>query len=110
MPTQTTDPRSLADLHQICREGRLYEVQRWIEDGRPFQLDPTVAVRRRRSGTNTALEIAVETGQHSLVELLLKSGYDPNVEDGSPIDEALRSRRFDLVDLLLEHGADPQDV
>jgi hypothetical protein len=27
-------------LHQLCREGRLYDVERWIADGKPLQLTP----------------------------------------------------------------------
>jgi hypothetical protein len=42
--------------------------------------------------------------------VLLCNGYDPNLEPGSPLDLALRARRWDLLDLLLEWGADPHDA
>ena len=42
--------------------------------------------------------------------LLLCNGYDPNLEPRSPLDVALRSRRWDLLDLLLDWGADPLQV
>ncbi len=42
-----------------------------------------------------------------LALLLLCNGYDPNLEPSSPLDLALRARRWDLLDLLLEWGADP---
>jgi hypothetical protein len=58
----------------------------------------------------TALQIALETGQHSLASLLLKSGYRLELERYAPLDLALRSRRWDLFDLLLEWGGDLKSV
>jgi len=58
----------------------------------------------------SALEIALEAGNHALTLLLLCNGYDPNLERDSPLDLALRARRWDLLDLLLDWGADPQRV
>ena len=63
----------LKPLHQFCREGRLYEVESWISEGRPLQIDPTVIAKSTRP--KTALQIAIETGQHSLTWLLLSKGY-----------------------------------
>ena len=94
----------LRDLHHMCREGRLYEVQDWIADGKPFQLAPDVI--RKGTRPKTALEIALRTGQHSLALLLLKSGYQLTLEQYSVLDLALKVRRWDLFDLLLEWGAD----
>src|SRR5262249_31251426 len=42
--------------------------------------------------------------------LLLRNGYDPNIEPRSPLEIALRSRRWDLLDMLLAHKADPNRV
>jgi hypothetical protein len=94
-------------LHQACREGRLYDVEAWIQAGRPLQLDPEAGARARRRPS--ALAIALETGQHALVLLLLCNGYllDP---PGCPFDLALKARRWDLVDLLWAWGADPTAV
>jgi len=105
----TADPDELADLHRLCREGHLYEVERWIQAGRPLQLAEGVTVNPRRR-FKSALEIALEAGNHSLTLLLLANGYDPNEERYCPLDQALRDRRFDLVDLLLAWGADPHRV
>jgi len=33
-------PEDLQPLHQLCREGRLYDVERWIADGKSLQLAP----------------------------------------------------------------------
>src|SRR5947208_1999454 len=104
----TTNPEDLAELHRLCREGRLYDVERWIRAGRPLQIAQGTLVKRTR--LTSALDIAVQTGNHALVFLLLSNGYDPNQEVRSPLDLALRARRFDLVSLLLEWGADPHDV
>src|SRR5437870_4913561 len=104
----TTQPEELAELHRLCREGRVYDVERWIRAGRPLQLAQGTPVNRAR--VTSALEIAVQTGNHSLVFLLLSNRYDPNQDVRSPLDLALRARRFDLVSLLLLWDADPRRV
>jgi hypothetical protein len=92
----------LRTLHQLCREGRLYEVEGWIAQGKALQLAPEVIPKSARP--RTSLQIALETGQHSLVSLLLRSGYRLELERYRPLDLALRARRWDLFDLLLESG------
>gem|GEM_PF-751254 len=91
-------------LHQLCREGRLYDVERWIADGKPLQLMPEALPKGARP--KTALQIALQTGQHSLATFLLRNGYLLELERYGPLDLALRSRRWDLFDLLLEWGGD----
>jgi hypothetical protein len=107
-PRLTESPEELIELHQLCRDGRLYEVERWIQSDRPLQFSrgPTTGHRRVAS----ALEVALNAGNHALVLLLLCNGYDPNLEMDSPLDQALRSRRWDLLEMLLEWGADPRRV
>jgi len=95
-------------LHQLCREGRLYDVEGWIVDGKPLQVAPEALPKRSRS--KTALQITLETGQHSLATLLLRNGYQLGLERYSPLDLALRSRRWDLFDLLMEWGGDLKGV
>jgi ankyrin repeat protein len=104
----TTELEKLAELHRLCREGRLYDVERWIRAGRPLQIAQGTAVKRSRLTSN--LEVALKAGNHALIVLLLSNGYDPNQELNCPLDLALRTRRFDLVNLLLEWGADPHSV
>src|SRR5207245_6124334 len=65
----TTNPEDLADLHRLCREGRLYEVERWIRIGRPLQIAQGTPVKGARM--TPALEIAVPAGNHALIFLLL---------------------------------------
>ncbi len=103
-----TEPEDVAELHRLCRAGRLYDIERWIRDGRPFHIAQGAPVKRARA--TSALEIALEAGNHALVVLLLANGFDPNQEPRSPLDLALRARRFDFVTLLLEWGADPHRV
>jgi ankyrin repeat protein len=97
-------PEDVRALHQICREGRLYDVERWIAEGKPLQLAPDAILKGTRP--KTALQIALESGQHSLALLLLSSGYRLELERYAPLDMALEARRWDLVDLLLEWGSD----
>jgi len=97
-------PEDVRLLQQMCREGRLYDVERWITDGKPLQVAPEAIPKGIRP--KSALQIALESGQHSLVFLLLRSGYRLELERHAPLDIALHTRRWDLVDLLLEWGAD----
>jgi len=104
----TTDRvEELQELHSLCKRGMLYEVERWIGDKRPLQISSNVEIR---GYYRSALEIASESGQHSLCVLLLRSGYSIDLERHSPLNIALEIRRWDFVDLLLEHGADPHRV
>src|SRR2546428_13038862 len=108
-PARTTmEPEEVAELHRLCREGRLYDVERWIRTGRALQIGQGTPVKRAR--VTSALEIAVQAGNHALVLLLLSNGYDPNKDLRCPLDVALRARRFDLVSLLLEWSVDPHQV
>jgi hypothetical protein len=104
----TDDPKDLSDLHRLCRDGRLYDVERWIQAGRPLQAISGGTAGQRRVAS--ALEIALQAGNQSLVFLLLCNGYDRNLEVDSPLDLTLRARRWDLLDMLLEWGADPRRV
>jgi hypothetical protein len=94
----------LAELVELCHRGQLFDVQKWIETGKPLQLEAPAP--RRKS----ALQAAIEAGNHSLVQVLLSGGYDPNLERSSPLTWAVTDRREDLVDLLLQHGCDPHQV
>lgn len=104
----TAAAEELQELHNLCQLGRLYDVERWIRDGRPIQLAPSSPPDRRRS--RSALEIALERQDHALILLLVANGYDLELEPECPLDKALRLRRRDLLDLLLEWRADPRRV
>src|SRR5688572_4959637 len=104
----TSEPDDVRELHMLCREGRLYDVERWVQAGRPLQVICQKNAGGRRP--TSALEIALENENHALVLLLLCNGYDPNLEHESPLNLALRARRWDLVDMLLHWGANPHAV
>ena len=89
----------LRQLHLLCQQGRLYEVEEWIQQGRVLQLPLEPGDRSRK---RSALPIALATGQYSLCQLLLRSGYGPDEDIECPFDIALSTRRPDLVDLLFE--------
>ena len=74
----TGDPKDRSDLHRLCRAGRLYDVERWIQARRPLKVIVGGAAGQRRVAS--ALEIAVEAGNQALVFLLLCNGYDSNLE------------------------------
>ena len=58
----------------------------------------------------TALQITLQTGQHSLATFLLQNGYRLEHERYEPLDLVLRSRRWDLFDLPLDLGGDIRSV
>jgi hypothetical protein len=104
----TDDPGELIELHRLCHGGLLYDVEKWIRDGRPLQAAKGVTTKGRR--ISSALEIGLEMENRSLVFLLLCNGYDPNLEPSCPVSITIRNRTWDLMDLLLAWGADPLRV
>ncbi len=101
-------PDQIEDLLRLCREGQLYDIEAWIKAGRPLQVVPGARPAGRR--LPTALEIALETGQHALLLLLLCNGYRLDLEPVCPLTQALAARRWDYVDLFWAWGADPRQV
>jgi len=92
-------------LIALCRAGRLYEVEQWINEG--WSLDISAATRRGRQ--RNLLEIAVEAGFHSMVELLAKRGSD-EFSKNAALTQAVSLHRLDLVELLVQHGADINSI
>ncbi len=99
------DTEAAKELIQMCRAGKLYDVDRRIAYGR--SLDISSAYKRGRS--ETLLEMAVETGFHSLVELVAKN--EPSSEaKTAALCAAVSAKRMDLIELLCANGADPKTV
>lgn len=94
-------PDPLAPLRELIRRGRLFEVQHWIEAGSPIFIPGD----RRRN----ALITAIDTGFHSMVEVVADAWSDQN-----SLVEALRlacyRHRPDLVEVLRLRGCTFQDV
>jgi hypothetical protein len=89
------------ELIALCRAGRLFEIEKWIAEGK--SLDISEATRRGRQ--RSLLEITIEIGFHSLVELIAKNESSQTVKNAA-LSAAVSSRRLDLVELLLANGAE----
>lgn len=96
-------------LIDFCKAGKLFEVQKWIAAGKPVN-PPVMSNRGRQS--KTPLDVALDLGFHSLIEVLLDGGAFVETDDwDSPVYAALNMRRFDIVELLIEHGGyDPAAI
>ena len=95
-------------LIELCKAGKLFEVQEWIAVGKVVNspIYPNHRVSRR-----SPLETAVERGFHSLVKVLLEGGaaIESTGYDG-PMEKALDMRRLDMVQLFIERGYDVKSV
>ena len=101
----------LRDLIHLCLTGRVYDVERWVQRGRPIQA--LHYKRPRKPAVVSPIRTAIRKNHRDLVLLLLCNGYRLDLEASyrdSVLDEALTMRAFDILDLLLEWGADPTNV
>ncbi len=88
-------------LLALCRAGKLYDIDRWIASGKSILTDPSIK--------KTPLLAAVDTGFHSLVELLARN--EPRQEQKDrPLAAAVENKRMDMVEVLVEHGARIQAI
>jgi hypothetical protein len=95
-------------LVELCKAGRLFDVQAWIAAGKPVNPPPLPETGRRGK---RPLEVALELGFHSLIQVLLEGGAAQDPEGWeSPMSCALRMRRFDIVELLVANGFDPKSI
>ena len=101
------DYDEIKPLIDLCKAGRLFDVQAWIADGKPINPPPPPAKGARKK---CPLQVSIDKGFHSLVQVLLESGAI--IQDGSlnALDQALSNRRLDLIKLLVENGADVRSV
>jgi hypothetical protein len=76
--------------------GRLYDVEQWIAAGKSIAAPPECK--------KTPLRIAIETGFHSMIELLLRHEVSQEAKDAA-LNDALLRKRLDLVRLILGYGA-----
>src|ERR1700721_1939119 len=86
----------IKELIRLCRGGRLYELEKWIAAGNSFE---GIIAKRK-----TLLQIAIETGFHSLVELIVKHDRCQSSKDAALAD-AVHLKRLDFIELLVENGA-----
>jgi hypothetical protein len=97
LPISEASIEELKEFASLVQNGRLFDVQAWLENGKPFR---TTA----RTRANPISE-SVRIGFHSIVEVFLAAGLSP-AERSAVLAEAVRARREGLVELLMEHGAD----
>jgi hypothetical protein len=88
-------------LLTLCRSGKLYEIEAWIPAGRSLH----VPAGLRKS----PLQVAIDLGFHSLVELLAKHEDCQAIKDGA-LSDAVELRRLELVELLLSLGAGARGI
>jgi ankyrin repeat protein len=85
------------ELVRLCRAGRLYEVEAWIRAGRPLTVP--------REVRTTPLDVALGTGFHSLIELLLRHEESQEVKNGV-LSHAVFLHNPAVVELAIANGAD----
>jgi ankyrin repeat protein len=97
----------LLPLIDLIRAGKLFDVQAWITSGKPVSLPLKTEGKRRKI---SPLEIAINTGFHSIVQVLLEGGAAIEELRYSALVHALQKRRLDFVKLIAAHGADIRAV
>jgi hypothetical protein len=107
MPRREGLPDDLRELCSLCRAGKLFAVQDWIKTGRRFRLPDG-------HFTTSPLRTSVQSGFHSLVEILLQAGTSSQ-ETSEALALAVSNRNLGLVELLIQYGAevnaiDPEHV
>ena len=99
---------SIEELVVLCAQGKLYEVEQWIAEGKPIQCE-RMTDRKMRKKT-TPLSVVVRKGFYSLAELLLVNGYNPNGDYYESLTPAVDTKNHSMVELLFRFGADPTAV
>jgi hypothetical protein len=89
------------DLLRLCNLGKLFEVEEWIASGNSLCIPNDLKV--------TPLEVAVDTGFHSLVKLLVRAEPGSQLKNRA-LRRALSHKRLDLIELLVSHGAEIKSV
>ena len=98
---EVLDAQDSKTLVGLCRAGRLYEVESWIKSGKSLQTSATIRTR--------PLHVALESGFHSLVQLLARNETDATTKNNA-LEFAVEKRRMDFIELLVTHGADVSAV
>jgi hypothetical protein len=86
-----------SELIRLCRAGRLYEVEAWIRAGRSLKVP--------REARTTPLAVALDTGFHSLIELLLRHDESQQVKN-DVLRNAVLLDNSAVVELAIANGAE----
>jgi len=89
------------ELLRLCKTGRLFEVQDWIASGNSLCVPAELRT--------TALKVALDTGFHSLVELLVRNEKSQDLKNRA-LRQAVSLKRLDFIELLVSHGAEISSV
>lgn len=89
------------DFLALCKAGKLYQVEEWIQQGRSIRVHP--------KSRDQPLYVVLRRGFFSLTELLARNTNDQIEKDGVLL-QAARRQKFDVVKMLVEQGADPKSV
>jgi hypothetical protein len=89
----------LEDLLGLITTGQLFAVQQWLAS---HQLQHSTD---RESKIRCPLLEAVESGFHSMVEVLVNAGGWPQAQMDAAFDAATKNRRTDIAALLRQKGA-----
>jgi hypothetical protein len=95
--SEVLSPDDAKVLVGLCRAGKLYEIEKWIASGKSLRTPPQIK--------KTPLQVAMDLGFHSLIELLVRH-EDSRAAKNQALSEAVSRRRLDVVELLLAHGAE----
>lgn len=82
----------IAEFLSLIQQGRLYEVEMWIKEGRRLR-DP-----ERPETDFSPLVAAVKTGFHSMMELLLRQKCWTQDEQDEAVYDVMSATRLDLVE------------
>ena len=82
MPKREKLPDELKELCSLCRTGKLFAMQQWIRDGRPYCMPPG-------NFATSPIRTAIESGFHSLVEVLLQEGAIDQEEKNEALVRAM---------------------
>ena len=93
-------PEDIEELVNLCRTGRLYEIERWVAAGKALDIPAKYG---------SLLEVAVQIGFHSLIELVAKHEINQSSKNAALAD-AVSLRRLDFIQLLVENGAEVKSV
>jgi hypothetical protein len=95
--SKTLSTAEAKQLLRLCKLGRLFEVQNWISSGNSLSVPAELRT--------TPLRVALDTGFHSLVELLVRNEPSQDLKNRA-LQHALTHKRLDLIELLFSHGAE----
>lgn len=95
-------PEDIRELLELIRAGKLFALQEWIKAGKRLDA-PEIE-------EGQVLQLAVETGFHSIVEHLLRAAKWKPTWLIQPLETALNNRRSDIAELFLNCGAPLQNL